>query len=290
MRNYYLFILFLASQFLTAQKEHSGLVTQRRLITIDAYKARVKRELTKEDSLLFLNFENRLMVQVTDQVDLSKNRNFEYRDSAFLQLYRTVAFHPSKMTKEGKVYHKYWKKPLKIYVSPSVPKGSKKYLQKLAAELSSGIDSLKIGFVNELNDANFVVFSNGDFDYEPKIAGKSDYYLYWNGKNQIYKAYIKVDQKVAFNEVLLNNLIRENFIATLGYFTLTDKLKCENIFANCFAPDKSISSLDKELLKYHYSYGVCKGIDLETFNDLHKRANEQKKNNPRSVFQVVHPD
>ena len=290
MKNLCAIILLLACQIIAAQKQPAGkIATQHKLISVDAYKARVKRELTKQDSLLFITFDNKLLVKVDDHVDMSKSRPFEFRDSTFLELYKNVAFNPSKKDQNGKVFHRYWKQPLKIYVSPSISKGSKKFLENLTDEIKNGIDSLKISFVKDLNDANFVLYSNGDFDYEPKITGKHDYYVYWNGRNQIYKAYIKVDQTMAFNETLLNNMIREHFIVTLGYFTLTDKIRCSNLLANCYDPTKSLSSLDKELIKYHYSYGICKGIELSTFNELHEKGKKHLKSKSPTVYRIMHP-
>lgn len=289
MRHVYLMIIILACQWSNAQHDTTH-IKPHRLISVDAYKARVKRELTKQDSLLFITFDNRTMVRVDDQTDMSKSMPFEYRDSTFLELYKTVVFNPSRKNSDGKVFHKYWKQPLKIYVSSSIPRGSRKFLQQLAADITKDVDSLKITFVADLNDANFVVYSHGDFEYETNIRKKSDMYLYWNGRNQIYKAYIKLDQVAAFNENLLNLLIRDYFITTLGYFTLTDKINCANLFANCYSPDKQLSPLDKEIIKYHYSYGICKGVDLETFEGLHKKAQEHKKSKTKTIFRVLHTD
>jgi hypothetical protein len=41
---------------------------------------------------------------------------------------------------------------------------------------------------------------------------------------------------------------------------------------------------DLEILKYHYSYGICKGTDLIVFEKNHKDAKETLKGNSKIEF------
>ena len=66
----------------------------------------------------------------------------------------------------------------------------------------------------------------------------------------------------------------QNFIKSLGHFNSTSKLPCLNIFSNCNSNKKQFTREDLEILKYHYSYGICKFTDLETFEENHKIAKE----------------
>ena len=71
--------------------------------------------------------------------------------------------------------------------------------------------------------------------------------------------------------------MKSYFFKSLGYFKLSNKYKCESYFSNCFSNNKNITNFDLSLLKYHYSYGICKGTSLKTFNEQHKRAKQQLK-------------
>jgi hypothetical protein len=56
-----------------------------------------------------------------------------------------------------------------------------------------------------------------------------------------------------------------NFIRSLGYFyAQPNYLDCTSYFSSC-PSDKKIWKKDLEILKYHYSYGICKGTDLIVF-------------------------
>jgi hypothetical protein len=44
------------------------------------------------------------------------------------------------------------------------------------------------------------------------------------------------------------------------------------------------AKLDFEIIKYHYSYGICKFTDLETFEENHTHAKEAIKNGGKMFF------
>lgn len=56
------------------------------------------------------------------------------------------------------------------------------------------------------------------------------------------------------------------------HFTLQDDFYCTSYFSNCFNNDKILNDFDLKLIKYHYSYGICKGTDLKTFTIQHENA------------------
>lgn len=216
---------------------------------------------------------------------------FEYKDETFLNIYKTVAFNDAHKSKDGKSHLKFWKKGVKVFFSESVPTRTQKNIKDFAKEISEGIDSLKISFVKDLTDANYVIYLAGDFEHCPNLEkSEVDYYINWNGKNQITKGYIKIDSKKFFTEKLLTEKMKELFVQSLGFFKTTDKLNCSSFFSYCYEEGKKFSALDKEILKYHYSYGICKGIDEETFDNLHENAENYRKSNPNIPYTVRHYD
>jgi hypothetical protein len=55
--------------------------------------------------------------------------------------------------------------------------------------------------------------------------------------------------------------LKINFIRSLGYF-IPNYLDCTSYFSSCPSDKKEFGKKDLEILKYHYSYGICKGTDL----------------------------
>jgi hypothetical protein len=48
---------------------------------------------------------------------------------------------------------------------------------------------------------------------------------------------------------------------------LPNYIDCTSYFSYCHLIKKNIWKKDLEILKYHYSYGICKGTNLETFEN-----------------------
>jgi hypothetical protein len=75
---------------------------------------------------------------------------------------------------------------------------------------------------------------------------------------------------------------------SLGYFIPQADEKCSSYFSNCTTNDKVLSKEDLEILKYHYSYGICKGTDLETFEENHKSAQNTLSKGPNNKHFFTH--
>ena len=215
--------------------------------------------------------------------------NFEYKDSVFLKLYKKIAFNNNVKENDGSVRLKYWKEKIKIYFSPSISSKIKRNFMNFTNDVSQGIDSLHISEVKNINDSNYVIYQTNDFEFSNNLKGakRSDYYINWFF-NMINQGYIKMNSEQQFNEELYEEKLKELFVLSLGFFKQTDLLDCSYFFSSCYSQNKKISSLDKEILKYHYSYGINKGIDEKTFDLVHKKAIEQKKINPDKPFTISH--
>lgn len=267
-------------------KQHTFKI-ERSYMNIKTFRKIQKRALTKSDSLNFMFKDNDTLVLLT-QKDESKlvSVPFEYKDKNFLKIYKSVAF--KKSNDKKKSYQRYWKEPLRIYLSESISKKRKTNFINFANKITKGIDSLQVEFVKNLNDANFVIYQKGDFEYEKNLKNlNSDYYIWWD-QNKINRGFIKIDPEINFNDNLYGEALNKLFIKTLGRFEFTNLIDCSNYFSNCDTSSKKFSKLDYELLKYHYSYGICKGLDEESFDDFHARANEHKKKFPNIPYRISH--
>lgn len=260
---------------------------KRVFITIDEYVNIFKKEPDLSDPANYFIVHGDTLVGV-ENLNI-KVVPFEYKDPDFLKTYKKIAFNDISKSKDGKTRLKYWKNGIKIYFSESVPISTRKTIKRFADEISKGIDSLHISFKTNINEANYVIYLNGDFEYNSSLENSdADYYLYWNGKNQITKGYIKINPVVFFNETLMTEKMKELFIQSLGHFKKTDKLNCSSFYSICTEGGKKFSVLDREILKYHYSYGICKGIDEETFDNLHENANNIRKREPDIPHMIKH--
>ncbi len=277
--------------FLFSINSHSQKhTTKKTYMKIGEYKKIHKTPLIRKDTLNFRYHKNDTMVLIENHIrPKGINVSYEYKDSTFLHYYKKVAFNHKSDSVNKNTKMKYWKDGIKIFFSSSVSKQTKKDLMSFAKSVASHIDSLSVSEVRKVENSNYIIYFSGDYEYESRLANrKTSDYLYWNKKNQIYKASKKLDPDRYFNEKLRLYEMKKYFITSLGYFKKIDDFSCESYFSNCYSKSKKITVLDIELLKYHYSYGICKGTDLETFEGLHKRSKETlKKHNIKVNF--FHP-
>lgn len=274
-----------------AQKITEHQMVVRSYIPLSVFKEHYKLPLIKSDSLNFQIQANDTLVLLTDRIMAKvKMVPYEYKDSTFLDYYKKVAFNHKDNIFSKETPMKYWIDELKIYFSPSVRRQTKKSLLSFADEISKTIDSLNIYEVAKVEDSNFIIYYFGDYEYEPKMTNNknSDYYIYWKN-NRINRGSIKLDTKNLFNETLNQYKLRELFIQTLGYFKLSEEFDCESYFSNCYSPNKKLTPLDLEILRYHYSYGICKGTSLEVFEEQHKNASELYEKTGH-LINFIHPE
>ena len=196
---------------------------------------------------------------------------YERKDSLFLETYKNIVF-----GKDGnsKSTLKVWKDDIKIYFDPSVPKLHQEALMDFAEGISSGIDSLNIRKVSSKEASNYLVYylnDKDDTDFEPRITNENaGYYVSWNRRQQISSASLKVNtQNVKTREYQIANL-KFNFVRTLGYFRDNASVECKSYFSKC-PVIRSLTGLDMEILKYHYSYGICKGTNRKDFENIHEK-------------------
>lgn len=248
----------------------------RRYMPIKMYKAKFNKPLTKKDTLNFRIIDNDTLVLLEDQT-LPKGVKVPYepKDSTFLSYYRKVAFQHKNNRYSNKTSMKYWKNDISIFFSESVSKKTKREFMSFVQQIDNAVDSLRINEVKKVKDSNYTIYYAGDYEYEPRMYNykTSNYYISWN-HNKIYRGAIRLDKNELSGDDLLQFKMREFFIKSLGYFKFIGDFDCDSYFSNCYSPNKKLTPMDLELLKYHYSYGICKGTDLKTFDEQHARAQE----------------
>lgn len=267
-------------QLVQAQIPHQPKNVQYRM-SLKQFKAKYKTPLTAKDTLNFVYVNNDTMVIVKDYVRKpGASVPYQYKDSTFLDVYKTIAFNHYKDSVSKKTTMKYWKEDIAIFFSNSVDKKVKKEFMAFAEKTLKNVDSLSIKEVKHVEDSNYIVYYNDGFEYESRISNykKSDYYMHWNNKNQIYRLSLRLIKEDFFTPKLRLRELKKYFIKSLGHFEFNQSIDNKHFFSGSHDNDYQLSDFDTEIIKYHYSYGICKGTNLETFEDNHKKAKELLKN------------
>ena len=261
------------------------------------YKKMHKEAITKKDSINFIFKEKNTLILISDkdfyQHKKGINVAYEPKDSTFLEIYKDIVYkkHDSygNIRKGKKEYMRLWKKPLKIYFAPKLDKHYKRAIKKAVKDLSS-IDSLKISFVKDLNKSNYIIYQIDDknsYQYSNNLKTNKyiDYYIKWDkGRISDAKLEINLIENNTIDKKENTTILLQNFHQTLGRFFTTSKLPCNSMFSSCNSSKKELTSLDFEIIKYHYSYGICKFTNLKTFEENHTHAKEAIKNGGKMFF------
>ena len=267
----------------------------RTYIPISQYKKIYNREITKEDIANFSFRNGDTLVLVSNKKFYKKGEIVPYqpKDSSFLETYKDVVYQKySVVTSENKKrkdYMRLWRVPIKMFFAKSLDTVYKNALIKTAKTLSREVDSLNITFVNNIEESNYIVYqldSKHRYKYAKRISNNNyiNYYLYWK-KSKIYDAKLEVNLTKFKNQSDYTNIsyIIQKFFKSLGRFHESSKMPKRSILHTQNTNRKLISKQDIEILKYHYSFGICKGTDLEAFEENHRRAKEVFKNTGRHM-------
>ena len=223
------------------------------------------------------------LVLIPNNYKFKNSVPYEPKDSTFLEIYKDIVYKKySKDTiRKKKLYMRLWKKPIKIYFSNSVDERYKKIIKRLSNTINKEVDSLKISFVSDLENSNYVVYEineDNKYKYSKNLPKNKyiDFYNYWN-RSRIYDTKLEINTTKHKNKTVNVNYLIQLFIKSLGHFNTTYKVPCKSIFSKCNSDKKRFRKEDLEILKYHYSYGICKFTGLKIFEENHKKAKEFKK-------------
>jgi len=274
-------ILFALVNSIVALSQEKGKLS-RRYTSLDNYKKNYNKALTKKDSLNLIVIDSITFILI-EEIETSnikgKSVLYEYKDDTFLNIYKKIAFNHKNNSFSNRTQMKYWNQDINFYFSESIPKKTKRQFLKFAKTIVSEIDSLKVNEVKSVKNSNYIVYYSQDYEYEDRMSNskESQYWMYWKHNCLIYKNAIKIKTDNLFNEKLRLQKMKIYFIESLGYFKYNTQLDCEHFFSGCYQKDVKLSKFDKEILKYHYSYGICKGTSIQDFEEQHLSAKKLLK-------------
>lgn len=274
------------------KKTHS-----RKFVSLKSYKELFKGNLSNISPSDYIYRENDTLVPLPEDYNRFEGEKVAYepKDSIFLETYKDIVFrkYHSKKYHNKELRMHYWKDEIKIYFAKSINKNIKKELKKFASTLSREVDSLKISFVKKVEDSNYIIYSvenEDDFQYNANIKkNKYDFHCNWNGHQQLYKTELQLypnKHKTLKYQVIASKVY---FFRSLGFFNTTRRLERDSYFSSLSSSNKRILDMDVEILKYHYSYGICKGTKLDEFEKQHERAKKLLKEKNRYLY-FVHKD
>ncbi len=217
---------------------------------------------------------------------------YEPKSDAFLDTYMEVVYRRSAYPDSTNRFRmRLWKEPVKVYVDPSVPVEDARALKEFARQIDGAVDSLRIEFVSSVDSSNYIVYqTNPQFNnqYEPRLSASLEgYYLYWKGA-AITQGFLKIDTEAFRDTGIRKAVLLWRFYLSLGHFQPLGNPPCTAYLSQCFSSEKEISESDLEILKYHYSYGICKGTGIIEFMKQHRLARESLAQNPKNEFYFLH--
>jgi hypothetical protein len=261
-------------------------VQHSRIVNLDTI-----RTIMKKDD--FVPFDHTSQSTLPDSVLKNAVRvPYEPKSDVFLEKYMEVVYRQTTSPDStNKSRMRLWKAPLKIYVDPSVTEEDKQALEDFAERIDLAVDSLRIAFVPSPEASNYIVYYTSEeftSQYEANLlSSREGYYIYWKG-GQITRGSLKVDATAIKDPAIRRGLLLWRFYLSLGYFEPLGNLPCTEYLSRCFSPDKELSESDLEILKYHYSYGICKGTRITEFKEQHRLARESMAQNPNNEFYFIH--
>lgn len=257
-------------------------------ITIDHYRELYDPNFSITDSTTIdYHFPNNdTIISLNKYIPIPKDLELPFaKDPNFLNYYRRITNQQNKDRIKSTVTKKYWNDPIKIFFSDEIPNRVQRKLIRFTDEIADEIDELEISRVQHIEDANYIIYTFNDFEYESALAKnkKTSYYQFWENNCEIYKTAVKIDQSIFFNDQLLLGKLKSFFIQNLGYFSLSDSFQCESYFSNCYSPQKQLLKIDLEMIKYHYSSTNPDG----DFDIFFEEVKEQLCKNGNEVIRFV---
>ena len=290
-KNIFVFLLFALTSSIFSQHNQLNPYSKATYMEYKNYKSLKKSGNKIIDSIGFNIIKNDTLIMIIGYKEKGVKVLYEEKDSIFLERYKQLVFNKKYQNKEERLKPtmKIWKDEVKIYFDKSVSKYNSKKLSEFIHYLDKEIDSLKITVVKDKDKSNYFIYSISDtneVNLDARIRGNDGYYLLWNNKQNIYSCSLKINEKKNLNEEQILTYLKINFIRSLGYFYQElGNSDCNSYFSICKSDKKEFGKKDLEILKYHYSYGICKGSNLETFEKNHKDAKEAlKKGNTKFYF------
>lgn len=284
-------MLFAFSSLIFSQHNQLNSYSKATYMLYKNYKSLKKSGDKVIDSIGFNIIKNDTLIMIIGYKEKGVKVLYEEKDSIFLERYKQLVFNKKYQNKEERLKPtmKIWKDEVKIYFDKSVSKYNSKKLSEFIHYLDEEIDSLKITVVKDKDKSNYFIYSTSDtneVNLDARIRGNDGYYLLWNNKQNIYSCSLKINEKKNLDEEQILTYLKINFIRSLGYFYQElGNSDCNSYFSICKSDKKEFGKKDLEILKYHYSYGICKGSNIETFEKNHKDAKEAlKKGNTKFYF------
>ncbi len=170
---------------------------------------------------------------------------------------------------------KKWVRDMKIFVEGEPSPMLDRELDKIIGEINGLIQPVQLRRVNSRRNANYIIFFGSGEDYtriEPAAIKHIDrnwglFWVYFNGRNEIYKGSMYVDTIRTRNKDAQKHLLREELTQSLGIMNDSYQYS-DSIFYQKWSYVTRYSKIDKEVIRLLYQPEIRPNMTKEEINRL----------------------
>jgi len=175
-----------------------------------------------------------------------------------------------------------WMVPVKIYFDKDIPRNIKKEVEKFYKNIED-VPNFSISFTNDIDKANYQIkLTNAIMIDEAERYGITDEFkarrLFFNGCNytvisdgskNIMGCTLKINKKELEDPSILLSKIKQGLFLSFGRFFMINGIQLNESFLSAtYENQDTLSLVDLEILKMHYSQIFDESIDASEFIQL----------------------
>lgn len=203
-----------------------------------------------------------------------------FTNDSLIRNYKSAVFYYSNNNDKVQKANQ-WNSNLKVYFSKDIPKKTRNKFKKFYKPISS-INNLKIDFVKDIEDSNYVIklsdtiipnITIGETEYdETHPLSKISYSLLIDKYRKYYGGTLIVDVDRLNNKNLLLPKLKQLFFLSLGAFIINKSFSNTSLISTEYIDNRQISNEDLKLLEMHYFIIYDKLVSAFTINELAKNS------------------
>lgn len=200
----------------------------------------------------------------------------------FLSYYQLSVFYYSTRNSTPAYLSLQWKVPIVIYFDKDIPKNIQRKVERFY-ETMDEIPNFSLSFTNRAEEANYQVkLTSETLFVDPQDQGFKNeaeqrrflfngcnYFIISDASKGIIGCNLKINTAELDNEAILLAKIKQGLFLSFGRFFMIDYFNVSDSFLNnVYDNQKTLSPIDLEILKMHYSQIFDEAIDGSQFKQL----------------------
>ena len=161
-----------------------------------------------------------------------------------------------------------WNTQIKVFIGGELSSELSTEFEKIRTEINElATDGFKVTIVDDSLQSNYYIFFGTGIKYAEMFPTESDlvnsnfglFYVFWNGKNQLYSGHMYVDI-IRASSIEQKHLLREEFTQSLG-LAKDSPLYMESIFQSASTTTTEYATIDKDLVRLLYHPDMKIGLN-----------------------------